>query len=65
MIGLKELELRLLDDKDRIILVIPIISSDREDALLAARAHMQANGAANFTLVPQLSSAGYRRVDVQ
>jgi hypothetical protein len=60
MIGLKELELRLLDERKNVFLVVPIIAGSEKEALIAAQAHMEANQASGFDLVPQKASAGYR-----
>jgi hypothetical protein len=64
MIGIKELELRLLDDESNVFLIIPIIAGNEKEALIAAQAHMQAYQASGFYLVPQMSSAGYRPLNV-
>ena len=61
MIGLREFELRLLDERDRVCLVIPIIARDEGEALIAARARMSAHGAADFRLVPLPPAAAYTR----
>lgn len=65
MIGLREFELRLLDDRNRVVLVIPMIAGSQEEALRAARAHMRTHAAVNFALLPQLSSVGFSRLDAE
>jgi len=54
---LKEFELRLLDNRNRAFLIIPIVAGSEEDARIAAREHMQANQASGFNLMPQKASA--------
>jgi hypothetical protein len=51
MIGLKELELRWLDERKNVFLIIPIIAGSEQEALIAAQAHIQA-------------SVGYRPLNV-
>jgi hypothetical protein len=57
---LREYEVRLLDEGDRLILIVPLIAGSEDEARVLAAQLVKRESAARFLLKPQLSSRNYR-----
>jgi hypothetical protein len=57
---LREYEVRLLDGENRLVLIVPVIAGNEDEARRIAATLADREKAARFILKPQMSSRGFR-----